>query len=35
MYRLVPFIPDFRGFFIKSAKMMCICEYVIFSNDTF
>ena len=28
MYRLVPCIPIFRGFFIKSAKRMCICDYV-------
>ena len=27
---------DFKGvFFIKSAKRMCICEYVIFSIDIF
>ena len=28
MYRLFPCIPIFRGFFIKSAKRMCICNYV-------
>ena len=28
MYRLFPCIPIFRGFFIKSAKRMCICDYV-------
>ena len=29
MYRLVPCIPVFRGFFFnKSAKRMCICNYV-------
>ena len=28
MYRLVPCIPIFRVFFIKSAKRMCICDYV-------
>ena len=28
MYRLVPYIPFFSGFFIKSAKRMCICDYV-------
>ena len=28
MYRLIPCIPIFRGFFIKSAKRMCICDYV-------
>ena len=27
---------DFKGLFlIKSAKRMCMCEYVIFSIDTF
>ena len=35
MYRLGPGIPILRGFFIKSAKRMCICEYIIFSIDTF
>ena len=35
MYRLGPCIPIFRGFFIKSAKRMCICAYVIFGIDTF
>ena len=28
MYRLFPCIPIFRGFFIKSGKRMCICDYV-------
>ena len=28
MYRLVPYIPFFSGFFIKSAKRMCTCDYV-------
>ena len=28
MYRLVPCIPISGVFFIKSAKMMCICDYV-------
>ena len=28
MYRLFPCIPIFRVFFIKSAKKMCICDYV-------
>ena len=28
MYRLVPCIPILRGFFVKSAKKMCICDYV-------
>ena len=28
MYRLFPSIPIFRGFFIKSAKRVCICDYV-------
>ena len=30
MYRFFPCIPIFRGFFflIKSAKRMCICDYV-------
>ena len=36
MYRLVPCIPILRGFFfMKNAKKMCICEYVIFGVDTF
>ena len=35
MYRLGICIPIFRGFFIKSAKRMCICECVIFSIDFF
>ena len=34
MYRLVSCIPIFRVFFIKSAKKMCICDYVIFGIDT-
>ena len=28
MYRFGTCIPIFRGFFIKSAKRMCTCEYV-------
>ena len=28
MYRLVPCIPILRWFFVKSAKKMCICDYV-------
>ena len=28
MYRLFPCITIFRGVFIKSAKKMCICDYV-------
>ena len=28
MYRLVPCIPILRGFFVKSAKKICICDYV-------
>ena len=28
MCRLFLCIPIFRGFFIKSAKRMCICDYV-------
>ena len=29
MYRLFSFIPIFRGdFLIKSAKRMCICDYI-------
>ena len=29
MYRLVRCIPIFKGdFFIKSAKRMCVCDYV-------
>ena len=28
MYRLVPCIPIFKVFFIKSSKRMCICDYV-------
>ena len=35
MYRLVPCIPIFRVFFIKNAKRMCICEYVIFCIGTY
>ena len=36
MYRLVPCIPILRGFFfMKNAKKMCMCEYVIFGVDTF
>ena len=35
MYRLVPCVPIFRGFFIKSAKRMCICDYVKNRIDTF
>ena len=36
MYRLVPYIPILRVFFyIKNAKKMCICEYIIFNIDTF
>ena len=35
MYRLGPCIPIFRVFFIKSAKRMGICEYVIFGIDTY
>ena len=37
MYRLGPCIPIFRGFFffIKIAKRMCICEYVIFGIDPY
>ena len=38
MYRLDPCIPILRGgggFFIKNAKRICICQYVIFSIDTF
>ena len=36
MYRLGPCIPIFRGgVLIKSAKRMCMCEYVIFGIDTF
>ena len=36
MYRLVPCIPILRWFFfIKNAKKMCMCQYVIFGIDTF
>ena len=36
MYRLVPCIPIFKGFFfIKSAKRMYICDYVKKRIDTF
>ena len=35
MYRLDRCIPIFRGFLIKNAKRICICEYVICSIDTF
>ena len=28
MYSLFPCVPIFRGFFIKSAKRMCICDDV-------
>ena len=35
MYKLFPCIHIFKGFFIKSAKRMCICDYVIFGIDTF
>ena len=36
MYRLGPCIPILGRFFIiKNTKKMCICEYFIFSIDTF
>ena len=36
MYRLGPCIAILGGvFLIKNTKKMCICEYVIFSIDTF
>ena len=35
MYRLIPCIPIFRGFFIKSAKKMCIYDYAKNRIDTF
>ena len=34
MYRLFPWIPIFKDFFIKSAKRMGICDYVKNRNDT-
>ena len=35
MYRLDTCKPVLRDFFIKRAKRMCICKYVIFSIDIF
>ena len=36
MYELVPCIPILgRGFLIKSAKLMCIYDYVIFGIGAF